>query len=206
AGVDTSKPQTSQITGGFAVQGPLKIPHVLRNGPNIFVVYQRMQNSVAVTTPGLVPDVAERSGDFSQAVNAQGQPVVLYDPATGQPYPGNKIPISPQAQALLNLYPLPNFAGNVQYNYQIPLVTDTRQDALVSNVNKTVGRKNQISGSFAVTSTRGSSANLFGFVDATRGLGMSTKINWAHTFNARLHVNLGYQFSRQSNQMTPYWE
>jgi hypothetical protein len=28
--------------------------------------------------------------------------------------------ISPQAQALLDLYPLPNFTGNSRYNYQLP--------------------------------------------------------------------------------------
>jgi hypothetical protein len=116
AGVNTSKPQTSQITGGFAAQGPIKIPGVLRNGPNLFVGYQRTQNSVAVTTPGLVPDAAERSGDLSGQTNSQGQPIVIYDPATGLPFPGNKVPVSPQAQALLKLYPSPNFTGNAQYN------------------------------------------------------------------------------------------
>jgi hypothetical protein len=206
AGIDTSKPQTSQITGGFALEGPLKIPHLLRNGPNLFVGYQRTQDSGAITTPGLMPDEAERNGDFSQKVNAQGLPITIYNPATGQPYPGNRIPISPQAQALLKLYPLPNFAGNAQYNYQVPLITDTHQDALISNVSKTVGRKNQITGSFAATSTRDSSTNLLGFVDATSGLGMASKINWSHTFNARLRMNLGYQFSRQSTRLTPYWQ
>jgi hypothetical protein len=61
-GVDTPKPETSQITGGFALQGPLKIPNLLRNGPTIFIGYQRTRNSVAVTTPGLVPDMAECRG------------------------------------------------------------------------------------------------------------------------------------------------
>jgi len=205
-GVDTSKPQTSQITGGFALEGPLKIPHLLRNGPNLFVGYKRTQDSIAVTTPGLMPDEAERNGDFSQKVNAQGQPITIYNPATGQPYPGNRIPVSPQAQALLKLYPMPNFAGNAQYNYQVPLITDTHEDALISNVSKTVGRRNQITGSFAATSTRGSSTNLLGFVDATSGLGMASKINWSHSFNARLRMNLGYQFSRQSTRLTPYWQ
>ena len=82
AGVNTSKPQTSQLTGGFALQGPLKIPGVLRNGPNIFVGYQRTQNSVAVTTPGLVPDASVRGGDLSGQLNAQGQPLVIYGDGT----------------------------------------------------------------------------------------------------------------------------
>jgi hypothetical protein len=205
-GLDTAKPDTSQITGGFNLEGPLQIPGLLRHGPNIFVGYQRTRDSFAVTTPGLVPNLAERNGDFSQAVNAQGQPIVIYDPKTGQPYPGNRVPISPQAQALLNLYPLPNFTGSSQYNYQIPLVSDAHKDALIATATKTIGHSNQLTGSFAATSTRNSSTNLLGFVDKTNGLGMSTKINWSHTLNARLRMNLGYQFSRQSTRVTPYWQ
>jgi hypothetical protein len=206
AGVNTSKPETSQITGGFALQGPLKIPGVLRNGPNIFVGYQRTQNSVAVTTPGLVPDAAVRSGDLSEQLNSQGQPLVIYNPATGLPYAGNRVPVNPQAQALLNLYPMPNFSGNAQYNYQVPLITDTHADALDSNASKTIGRRDQLTGTLAATSARASTTNLMGFTDATNGLGLASKINWAHTFNARLRMNLGYQFSRQSNRLTPYWQ
>lgn len=206
AGIDTPKPDTSQITGGFALEGPLKIPGLLRHGPNIFVGYQRTRDSIAVTTPGLVPNLAERNGDFSQAVNAQGQPVVIYDPKTGQPYPGNRVPINPQAQALLNLYPLPNFTGSSQYNYQVPLVSDAHKDALIANASKTIGRNNQITGTFAATSTRNSSTNLLGFVDTADGLGMSSNINWAHTLNAHLRMNLGYQFSRQSTRLTPFWQ
>ena len=205
-GFDTPKPQTNQLTGGFALQGPLKIPHLLRNGPNIFINYQRTENSVAVTTPGLVPDLAERTGDFSQELNEHGQPVMLYNPSTGLPYPSNKIPVNPQARALLNLYPLPNFSGSTRYNYQVPVVTDTHQDAVNSNVGKTIGRKNQLSGTFAAASTRASNTNLLGFVDATHTLGLSSTVTWAHTFNAHLRMNLTYQFSRQSNRSTPYRE
>jgi hypothetical protein len=205
-GVNTSKPETNQFTGGFAFQGPLKIPHLLRHGPNIFANYQRTRNSIATTTPGLVPDLAERRGDLSQTLNAQGQPIVVYNPATGQPYQGNQIPISPQAQALLSLYPLPNFAGSTIYNYQIPLITDTHQDALLSNVSKTIGRNNQITGTFAATSARTSSTTLLGFTDTTSGLGMSSTVDWAHTFNAHMRMNLGYKFSRQSARLTPYWQ
>ena len=219
-GFDSPKPDTSQITGGFSLQGPLKIPHLLHHGPNIFVGYQRTQNSTAQTTSGLMPDEAVRSGNFSQVVDSQGQ--TIYAPTTGlsaaclaagvtpgSPFAGNIIPaacISPQAQALLKLYPLPNFDGNLQYNYQLPLVTDLHSDALNSNVNKTIGRNNQVSGTFAVTSTRGSNTSLFGFVDTTNVLGISTSANWSHTFNAHLRMNNGYQFSRQSSRSTPYWQ
>jgi trimeric autotransporter adhesin len=219
-GFDSPKPDTSQLTGGFSLQGPLKIPHVLRNGPNIFLGYQRIQNSTAITTPGLMPDQAVRNGNFSQVADSEGE--TIYAPTTGLsaaclsagvipglPFAGNIIPaacISPQAQALLKLYPLPNFDGNLQYNYQLPLITDTHSDAIKSNVNKTVGRNNQLSGTFAITSTRGSSTSLFDFVDTTNVLGISTTANWSHTFNAHLRMNNGYQFSRQSSRSTPYWQ
>jgi hypothetical protein len=35
---------------------------------------------------------------------------------------------------------------------------------------------------------------------------MTSKIDWSHTFNTHLRTSLGYQFSRQSNRVTPYWE
>jgi hypothetical protein len=199
AGVNTTKPATDQFTGGFAVQGPLKIPGLLRNGPNIFIGYQRTRNSVSVATPGLVPTLSQRSGDFSQSGT------VLYNPVTGMPYTGNMVPVSAQAAALLQLYPLPNLVGNAVYNYQVPLLTDTHQDALNSNVSKTIGRKDQVSGTLGALSSRTSYQNLVGFTDATQGLGLNSMLNWSHTFNAHLRTNVGYQFSRQSNRLTPYW-
>jgi hypothetical protein len=197
-GVNTGKPNTSQITGGFSFGGPLKIPHVLRNGPNIFLQYARTQNSVATTVPGLMPTLAQRSGVF---------PYAVYDPLNQLTYqPGTAIPISSQAQALLNLYPLPNIPGNLVYNYQAPLVNDTHQDAVNSNASKTIGRKNQVSGTFAAQSTRTSNQTLLNFVDSGRVLGLNTSVNWNHTVNARLHWNLGYGYSRQSTRSTPFWQ
>ena len=152
-----------------------------------------------------MPTETQRNGDFSQLVDLQGKPVQLYDPTTGLPYLNNKVPISSEAQALLKLYPLPNFMGNSQYNYQIPLITNADLDSVYARLDKTVGRKDQLSGTFALSSTRGNSVNLLNFLDATDGLGISSTVNWSHTFSAHLRANLGYQFSRQSNRLTPYW-
>jgi hypothetical protein len=116
-GQDTPRPDYNHVQGVFAFGGPIKIPHFIRNGPNFFINYQWTRNRNASTGTGLMPDAAERLGDFSQVLNAQGQPAQLIDPATGLPIPGNKIPqsqISPQALALLNYYPLPNFPGGTR--------------------------------------------------------------------------------------------
>jgi Carboxypeptidase regulatory-like domain len=203
-GQDTPKPSYNRMTGLLAFGGPLRIPHLLRNGPNIFVGYQWTRNRTANTQPALVPDATERSGDFSQTTHGE-----ILDPATGSPFPGNRIPltrISPQAQALLRFYPLPNFIANGGYNYQVPLVTSTHQDALQSRFNKSAGMRNQFFGYFGLQSIRLDNPSLFGFLDSTDTLGINTSLYWFHRFDHRAFLTVGYQFSRFSTHTTPYFE
>src|SRR5208337_4364321 len=209
SGQNTPKPAYNRITGVATLGGPLKIPHFLQKGPNFFVGYQWTRYVDATTQSALVPDLAERGGDFSQVLNALGQPVQIFDPVTGLPFPGNKIPqtqISPQAQALLNFYPLPSFSGDPRYNYQIPIIDNTHLDSLQSRFNQTFNPKNQLYGGFAFQSTKTSTPNLFGFLDTTDALGINTSINWWHRFSQRLFLNLGYRLSRLATRITPYWE
>ena len=209
SGQNTPKPAYNRITGVATLGGPLKIPHLLPKGPNFFIAYVWTRYVDATTQSALVPDSAERSGDFSQALNALGQPVQIFNPATGLPFPGNKIPqsqISPQARALLNFYPPPSFSGEARYNYQIPIVDHTHQDALQSRFDRTINSKNQLYGGFAFQSTRTASPNLFGFLDTTDALGINTSLNWSHRFAPGLFFNTGYRFSRLATRSTPYWE
>jgi len=147
-GQESPKPEYNRLTGLVTFGGPLRIPHVLQNGPFFFVGYQWTRNRDASIVPALVPDAAERSGDFPQQI---------VDPTTGLPFARNQIPatrVSAQARALLNFYPLPNFASGSGYNYQVPLVSATHQDALQSRSVKNVGARDQFSGRFAFQSTR----------------------------------------------------
>jgi len=205
-GQNTPKPSYNRIIGVATLGGPLKIPRLLPKGPNFFVGYQWTRNRNATTQSALVPSLAERMGDFSDTLNAQGQPVQIFNPATGLPFPGNTVPLSPQAQALLNLYPLPNVPGNPRYNYQVPIISNTHQDALQSRFDKTINSKNEVYGDFAFQSTRGDSPNLFGFLDTTDVLGINTAMHWSHRLNQRVFLNLGYRFSRLRTRVTPYWE
>jgi len=206
SGQETPKAAYNRITGVATLGGPLTIPHLFQHGPNFFAIYQWTRNSDATTQSALVPDSAERNGDFSGALNALGQPVQIFDPATGLPFSGNVTPLSPQAQALLSFYPLPNISGNPRYNYQIPIISNTHQDALQLRLDKTIDPKNQLYGLFAFQSSRSGSSNLFGFLDTTDVLGINTNVNWSHRFRQRLSLNLGYRFSRLSTRITPYWE
>ncbi len=197
-GQDTPKPETNNFRGFAQVGGPIRIPHLIRNGPNFFIGYQWVRNRNAVTTPGLVPTAAQRSGDFSQ-INTS-----IIDPSTNLPFAGNMIPlgrISPQALSLLKLYPLPNYTG--AYNYQLPLVTSTHQDSLNSRLNKSINRKNQVFGTFGFQSTRSYSPSLLDFIDRTNSFGMRMDANWRHSFTPRLFATFGYTFARMSSHLTP---
>lgn len=201
-GQDTPKPEYSRLQGLFSFGGPLKIPKLLtRNGPMVTINYQWTRNTNASTQSGLVPTALERAGDFSTAPRA---PV---DPATGVPFPGGIVPpsrFSPEAQALLNLFPLPNFTGSSNYNFQTPIVAGMHQDDLQLRVNKP-HRRNFYSGTFNLQSTRTSNPNLFGFLDTGRTLGLTTGFNYRRSIKPRFFVNLGVQYSRQNDRLIPFF-
>ena len=202
SGQNTPKPEYNRITGLATLGGRIRIPHLLQNGPMFFVGYQWSRNVNDSTQSALVPDAAERGGDFSQALNALGQPVEIFNPATGLPFSGNMIPqaqISSQAQALMNFYPKATFSGDPRYNYQTGIVDSTHQDAMQSRLNHTINSKNQVYGSFAFQSTRSATPNLFGFLDNTNELGSQTSFNWSHRMSPRFFLNLGLRIQPHGN-------
>ncbi len=208
SGLESPKASYNVITAIATLGGPIKIPHVLRHGPDFFVVYEWTRNHVAETESGLVPTEAERAGDLSAILNPLGQPITIYNPATEMPYPGNVVPVSPQAQALLQLYPLPtpSLSGTTLYNYQVPVLDSTHQDSMQLRLQKTLGRRDELYGGFNFQSIRASGENLFGFIDTTDTLGINTNINWSHRFSQHLFFYGGYRFSRLRTQIVPYFE
>jgi hypothetical protein len=202
-GQDIPKPDYSRVQGLLSFGGPLRIPHLLRrNGPNVTLNYQWFRNRDVTTQSGVMPTGAERAGDLSP------WPAPIMDPAAGAPFPDNRIPlsrISPQAQALLGYYPLPNFTGGGRYNYQVPIVANTHEDNLQTRFQQRLARRNQIAGHFAYSSTRADTPNLFGFLDKIGTTGVNAAINWSHMFSQRMYTVVGYQFSRATARMTPYF-
>ena len=208
-GQDTLKPTTSRTNLSVTYGGPIRIPHLIdRNGPNFRVSYQRIRNSVSNVSTAIMPDAAERAGNFSQEINAAtNTPVQIFD-SKGNPFANNIIPtslISKQAMSLLQYYPLPNFAGNNRQNFQVPLVSNTHTDNFQATVQKGFKRKNNLSGTFAMSDTRGDSNSQFDFLDLNRSLGMQAQAVYRRNFTNRLFGTLTYQFSRQSSQAFPYF-
>jgi hypothetical protein len=205
SGFEAQKNSYDLISNNLYLGGPIKIPHLLPRGPNFYLNYTWTRNNNAAIETGLVPTLDERAGNLAGWLNGQGQPVTIYDPATGTPYLNNQVPVSRQAAALLALYPLPNpnISSASGYNYQAPVLNSVHQDALQSRFDKTLGRRDQLYGAFNFQSTRAANVSLFGFVDATGTLGINGNIHWTHRFSSRLFVFSGYTFSRLRTEVTP---
>jgi hypothetical protein len=111
---------------GFTLGGPVLIPR-LYNGRNrtfVFGGYEGVRQRSLSTSTVTLPSATEAAGDFSQTLNAPGQPLIIYDPITTTaaagggyvrtPFPGNRIPadrIDPVAVRLLSFYPKPDTPG-----------------------------------------------------------------------------------------------
>lgn len=175
-GQATPKPSYSDVTGVVTLGGPLRIPHLIENGPTFFVGYQWTRDRNAVDETALVPTVAQRS------------------------LPG----ASAAAQSLLALYPLPNFNGNSRYNFQLPAVSAMHQDALQARADKTI-KRNDFSGMLALQSLRKDTPNVLGYSDATSTFGLNTKVNWSRALRHAMVWNASYDFSRLSTGVMPYF-
>lgn len=203
-GQNTPKPAANNLDLFAQVGGPLLIPHLTsaNNAPEFFLGYQRQTTRTAVTTAALVPTVGERGGNLSPL------PGAIVDPTTGQAFSGNKIPsgrLSAQAQALLALYPEPNFSGTGGYNYQAALVGNHHRDELQTRLDKFFSTANQLSGTFTLRSIRTDAANLFGFDDRTRSLGINSEVQWRHAFTSMLRTTFALRYNSLANRTDPFF-
>ena len=184
-GQETPKLAYNHFRSTGALGGPLKIPKLLSGDKTFFFInYQLTLNHNANVLTGLVPTAAERAGIL---------------PGFGT------VPVSPQAQALLNLYPLPNFTGDSRYNYQIPVLGIGDQSNVNARISQTINSKNQLSGNFSWQYNHTTNPNLFNFIDTSTTTGFNTGLQWTYHFTNRLISNLRYNFSRSATQATPFF-
>ena len=146
----TAKQLYRYNTFGYQIGGPIKSNKLYFFFSNEF--YRQL-------VPGSIsqyrtPTALERTGDFSQSVDSSGNPIKIYNPATGQPFAGNKIDSSAltsdeqatfaQIQKILNLYPLPNVTGNNTYNRQDPLSSDHPRTEYIGRVDYQISPSERI--------------------------------------------------------------
>jgi hypothetical protein len=120
---------------GGTIGGPLIIPGTRFNKARqklfFFFSFDKLFNSTVSNATYTMPTALERAGDFSKTVTTTGVQIPIIDPTTQAPFPGNVIPvnrISPQGQAMLNLFPMPSPqglaldpTGNRGYNFRAVL-------------------------------------------------------------------------------------
>ena len=105
---------------GFNFGGPLPLlrfgesdkPLLLKNKAFFFFSYEKPRQ-ITPTNPIFVtvPTELERAGNFSQSFNNNGQLIVVSDPISGLPFPGNIVPEARWNQStasFLRVFPLPN--------------------------------------------------------------------------------------------------
>jgi len=96
---------------GGKLGGPVWIPKVFKGKGKTFFFfnYEGLRQSSPYFNTSTVPDAAFRDGDFSASK------VLVYDPRTNAPFPGNKIPsdrIDLAAAKILGMLPMPNSPGS----------------------------------------------------------------------------------------------
>ncbi len=114
SGKPSTKPDYLQQRFGATVGGPIGIPGIWSKDRTFFFLnYTGNHSRNPYDQYSTVPTAAERGGDLS----ALGGTII--DPTTGQAFTGSQIPqsrINPAAQQLLNLYPMPNQPGLLNYH------------------------------------------------------------------------------------------
>ena len=115
----------SRQSFGVTVGGPVRLPGYNGQRRTTFTgSYNGSRGDQLFDRYATVPTEAMRSGDFTSV------PAQLVDPATGQPFAGNRIPsssLNPGAVSLLRFVPLPNLDGSSR-NFRYTTTTDTASD------------------------------------------------------------------------------
>jgi hypothetical protein len=173
-------------TAGFTAGGPIYIPHVMNTNKSKLFFFWNSEITRSVLPAGqtfnapptplqyTTPTALERAGNFSQSFDTNGKLIVIKDPTTGVPFPGNVIPperINSNGQKLLSVFPLPNttdvaLTGRL-YNYQfrnfqdVPkqshtLRTDylpTSRDTITLRLKKWISDSKSYTGIFSLNGT-----------------------------------------------------
>ncbi|MGC8759160.1 MAG: TonB-dependent receptor domain-containing protein [Bryobacteraceae bacterium] len=150
---------------GLRFDGPVWIPRVYDGRNRTFFMYswERIKSSIPFPQTMTVPTLEQRAGDFSKTVQANGQPILVYDPATirasgsgwvRDPFPGNLVPQvrwDPVSKNLLNYIPKPNTAGDARGFFNLVIAPNPRTDLYdqhVVRIDQVIGSRHRLFGRF----------------------------------------------------------
>ncbi len=209
---------------GFTLGGPIKIPRIYDGHDRTFFFFsfeQFRQSAFVSNTYGVVPTLAQRTGDFSAALTSTcngpdpaGQMVCLneiFDPDTQKALPGsgaivrepfynNVIPatrIDPTAAIIQKMIPLPNTPG--VFNYTAPGYSNFRHTTIPSiKIDQSLSAKMKLSGYYSANKTFSPQNNGFPqpytALQPQDDLAQTIRINLDTTLTPTLlfHIGAGY--------------
>ncbi|MBK9170197.1 MAG: hypothetical protein IPM24_22420 [Bryobacterales bacterium] len=174
---------------GFNVAGPLYIPKIYNGGRRTFVSlsYEGVRERIARNFLRTIPTMIERTGDYSTIVDAAGNILPIFDPATTSPnptfdrsrpisrdniennrqqFPGNIIPrsrLDPVALAAIELYPAPNtdVGPFFRNNYFINTPEENRANGMIGKLDHTFDDHHRVSTELAFSNGFHGSARWF---------------------------------------------
>ena len=168
-GFGVAKPEYKNNTFGFTVDGPVYIPKFFdgRNKLFFIVSFEGLRERNPQTQIYTVPTEAERQGDFSQLMDAQGRLISIYDPLTTAPngsggytrtaFAGNRIPASrlnTVGSRAMGFYPLPNRVSESrdgQNNYFFNNSSRNSYDQWLGKLDWSITDRHRVSGRYAQT-------------------------------------------------------
>jgi hypothetical protein len=206
-GTTAAKPEYAQNTFGVGLGGTL--PWGKKKATtSLFGSYSGSRNGNPYSGFATVPTAALRAGEFSGLTtvsgSATGQGVTIYDPNTGQPFAGNRIPLnrmSPAALALLQYMPLPT-RDSLSQNFRFVTANQSRTHGVGLSLTRSSsldsGKNGRVRGNLSASlGYHRSAANLpnvfprLGGSSTTRGWNASTAYTLTKGFFAN-NLRLGF--------------
>ncbi len=139
---------------GIQVDGPVFLPKLYNGRDRTFFMFswEKIKSAIPFPQTYTVPTLLQRAGDFSRTVQANGQPILVFDPLTTQqtgstftrdPFPANRVPASrfdPVGRKIMDFIPVPNQPGNAQDFFNLIASPNTVSD----EYDQFVGRVDQV--------------------------------------------------------------
>ncbi len=185
---------------GGTVGGPLA-----RLKSFYFASIEGTRDRTATTRLAHVPTEAQRAGDFSSV------PFAIVDPASGEPFPGNRIPASrfdPTGARLAALYPLPNRSGEAANFGSSPISPRTIWQVTTKTDHQLGGGRSLFARYSFVHDDRDDpfptpAANVPGFGTRTLDDTQNLAVGLSQSFSHRVFNELRVGWNRLARDVTP---
>jgi hypothetical protein len=191
-------PRLNRNQFGANIGGPVLLPKLYNGKERTFFFFNWESGRLISGSFGgtaFVPPVPYRSGNFS------GSSAVIYDPATGQPFPNNTIPsnrIQPFASKFLTFVPTPN-AGEAAINFRGQTASaPTDQNQYLGRIDHRINEKNTLYGTYIFNNQTSTSVPTYGWdYSVSYGRQQVASLTDTHIFSASTVNELRLGWSRR---------